>query len=96
MFIINLTYIKPIIEIEKYLKEHSELLELKYKEGLFIFSGRKNPRTGGIILVNTDQREKVEEFIESDPFNREQLAKYEIIEFIPTKTDPRFIDLIKT
>ena len=95
MFIINLTYIKPISEIEKYIKEHGELLDQKYSEGIFLCSGRKNPRTGGIILTKTENREEVDRFIEEDPFNRENLAEYEVIEFTPTKMSSRFSGIIK-
>ena len=32
MFILNLTYVKPIIEVEKYLDAHISFLEKYYKE----------------------------------------------------------------
>ena len=51
MFIVNLTYIKPLDAVEKYLEKHIDFLNQYYTKGLFIASGRKNPRTGGIILM---------------------------------------------
>ncbi len=51
MFIANLTYIKPLSEVEKYLEEHIAFLDKYYASGKFICSGRKNPRTGGVIFL---------------------------------------------
>ena len=51
MFIVNLTYIKPLDTVEKFLEKHIDFLNQYYTKGHFIASGRKNPRTGGIILM---------------------------------------------
>lgn len=50
MFIVNLTYVKPLEEVEKYLEDHITFLNKYYASNNFICSGRKNPRDGGIIL----------------------------------------------
>jgi uncharacterized protein YciI len=50
MFIISLTYICDLKEVDKILPEHIDYLKIQYKKGNFIASGRKVPRTGGIIL----------------------------------------------
>lgn len=85
MFIANLTYIKPLAEVEKYLEEHIAFLDKHFKAGKFICSGRKNPRTGGIILFNAKDEMEMKEMISQDPFNINAIASYEIIEFYPTK-----------
>ncbi|MDO4280970.1 MAG: YciI family protein [Peptococcaceae bacterium] len=85
MFILNLTYQKPITEVEKFLPEHNDYLSQNYAAKNFICSGRKNPRTGGIILCNSSTKENVEQLIKADPFFKEQIAHYEIIEFVPSK-----------
>ena len=61
MFIVNLTYIKPLDEVEKHLEKHIDFLNQYYTKGLFIASGRKNPRTGGIILMRAKNKEAVQE-----------------------------------
>lgn len=85
MFIANLTYIKPLTEVEKYLEEHVAFLEKYYELGKFITSGRKHPRTGGIILFNAKDEMEMKRIISEDPFHINQIASYEIIEFTPTK-----------
>ena len=57
MFIVNITYIKPIEEIERHLADHIAWLDGYYLSGNFITSGRKIPRTGGVILVNAASKD---------------------------------------
>ena len=63
MFIVSLNYLKSIDEVEKYLEEHVKFLEKYYEMRKFICSGRKNPRTGGIILLNAENLSEVEKII---------------------------------
>lgn len=85
MFILNLTYIKPISDVETHLQNHISFLEKYYSSDKFICSGRKNPRIGGVILCNATDINEVNTIIKEDPFYTENIAKYEIIEFTPTK-----------
>ncbi len=86
MFIISLTYIKPLEEVETLLEEHVAYLKEQYSLGNFLASGRKVPRTGGIILARGASREEIEAIIALDPFHRCSVADYEITEFSPTMT----------
>lgn len=90
MFIVNITYIKPITEVEKYLPNHILFLDKYYNSEKFICSGRKNPRTGGIILCNAEDINEVNSILSEDPFYKEKIASYEIIEFIPSKYATNF------
>ena len=84
MYILNLRYIKPLENIDALLQEHIKFLEKYYAEGIFIASGRKVPRTGGVILAKNVDLEELKKAINEDPFKREGVAEYEIIQFIPT------------
>ncbi|KWX88705.1 GTP cyclohydrolase [Paenibacillus riograndensis] len=90
MFIINLSYIKPISEVENHLNEHVKYLDEYYKSNKFIFSGRKVPRTGGVILVNVLSKEELDFILKKDPFYQNQIAHYEVTEVEITKYDDRF------
>lgn len=92
MFIFNLTYVKPISDVEQFLPEHIQYLEKYYTSKKFICSGRKVPRTGGIILCNCATKQEAEQIIKEDPFFKEQIAQYDITEFIPSKS----LELFKT
>lgn len=95
MFIISLSYKKDIIEVEKFMEPHVQFLDKYYTEKKFIFSGRKNPRTGGVILVRDVDREMLQEIIKQDPFYQNEIADYEITEVIPTKYDEDFAVFIE-
>ncbi|CAM1356070.1 YciI family protein [Tenacibaculum ascidiaceicola] len=86
MFIINLTYKTELKKIDHFLNEHIEFLNKQYELGHFIASGRKIPRTGGVILSNVKSKSELEKIIEKDPFKKNELADYELTEFVPSKT----------
>ncbi|APC41252.1 YciI family protein [Clostridium estertheticum] len=85
MYILMLTYIKPLEEVDKEISSHIEYLEKFYSLQKFIFSGRRNPRIGGTIICNAKNKTEVESIIGEDPFFIKKIAEYEIIEFLPTK-----------
>lgn len=86
MFIVSLTYIADLAQIEAQLPAHLAWLERGYAAGIFLASGRKVPRTGGIILAQADDLTTLEGLLADDPFRRHGLARYEVTEFIPSKT----------
>ena len=94
MFIVSLTYISEMSEVDKYLEAHIEYLNKYYELGIFIASGRKVPRTGGIILAQAESRSELETILNNDPFKINNLANYELTEFVPTKTIPELAFLI--
>lgn len=95
MYIVSLNYVKTVSEVEKYLEEHIKFLEKYYEMGKFICSGRKNPRTGGVILLNAENLEEVKKITSEDPFNINGIAEYEITEFFPTKYAEDFANFVK-
>lgn len=86
MFIISLTYQKPLSEVEAHLNAHIEFLKTYYEQGVFLASGRKVPRDGGIILAIAGTKDDIETILTHDPFKLHGVATYEITEFIPTMT----------
>lgn len=84
MLIIELTYQKPLDEANILLEEHKSFLDKYYSEGLFIASGPKNPRDGGVIVTLSD-KETITKIIQEDPFYKHNIADYKFIEFEPTK-----------
>jgi uncharacterized protein YciI len=83
MYIISLSYQGQLDAIDAALPAHAEWLRDGYARGLFLMSGRKVPRTGGMIFA-IGQRDEIERKLESDPFKLAGLATYEITEFAPT------------
>ncbi len=94
MFVIILTYKKQLACIDEHISEHKAFLEKYYNQNCFIVSGRKNPRTGGVIISQLEDRDLVEKIIREDPFYINDLADYELIEFIPGMYDARFKEFL--
>jgi uncharacterized protein YciI len=90
MFVVLLTYQKPLAEIDRLMKEHVRFLQEQYDAGLFVASGRQVPRTGGVILVSGTDRASLEAIMRRDPFVREGAARFEVIEFTPSQTRAGF------
>ncbi|MFB7918819.1 YciI family protein [Streptomyces sp. NPDC056061] len=86
MFVLELTYTAPVERVDALLQAHVAWLDRQYAAGVFIASGRKNPRDGGVILAVGDDRDRIEEITAQDPFTVEDVCAYRITEFIATKT----------
>lgn len=85
MFILSLTYVKPTEEADRLMQPHMDWVNEGYDRGMFLASGRKNPRTGGVILAS-GERAEVEAYVAADPFTAEGVALYEVTEVAVTRT----------
>ncbi|MGW7364731.1 YciI family protein [Streptomyces sp. NPDC054841] len=88
MFVMELTYIAPVERVDELHGAHIVWLNAQYEAGVFIASGRKNPRDGGVILAVGADRARIEEIAATDPFTTGGVCEYRITEFIATKTAP--------
>lgn len=84
VYIVILTYIKPLEEIDEAIPAHVEWLKKGYAEGIFLASGRRIPRNGGVILAKCQSLASLEEHLREDPFQRLKLTTVEIIPFEPS------------
>ena len=94
MFIIDPNYIVPLEQLDKHMTEHVKFLNKYYKQNVFVASGRKVPRTGGIILALADSKEEVEEIMSEDPFAVLKLAEFKITEFQTSQYHPELKKLL--
>ncbi|MDR3641218.1 MAG: YciI family protein [Humidesulfovibrio sp.] len=86
MYLILVNYVKPLSVIDELLPAHRKFLETNYQAGVFLLSGPREPRTGGIIMAQAGSRWELAAILEQDPFVTEGAATYEIIEFKATRT----------
>ena len=93
MLIVDLTYIKPLSEVEKHVDAHREYLQEFYDKNMLIVSGPKQPKTGGVIVANLSE-EVMRGIIENDPFFKENIAEFRVISFDPVKRSESFAALI--
>jgi uncharacterized protein YciI len=88
MFIIDLVYIVPLEELDSHMADHVKYLRKYYKKNIFVASGRKVPRTGGIILAIGTTKAEIEKIITEDPFFKHELAEFTITEFNTSQYHP--------
>ena len=88
LFIIELNYKTALSEIDRHMRAHMAFLKKYYDAGNFLMSGRKVPRDGGIILATGKSREEIEAIAGEDPFCRQGLADFRVIEFRVSQQAP--------
>ena len=93
MYIVSLHYTAALDAVDALIPEHVRWLEAAYADGLFLASGRKVPRTGGVILARAMPRAELEQRLAQDPFARHGVANYSITEFVPSMTSPALASL---
>ena len=81
MFVVELLYKADLGEIDAHMRAHMAFLKKHYAEGRFLLSGRKIPRDGGIILSLGKSKDDVEAVMREDPFCKNGLAEFRVIEF---------------
>ena len=81
MFVIELIYKADLSEIDAHMKAHVAFLKKHYAAGTFLISGRKIPRDGGVILALGKDKAEIQALMEQDPFCKQGLADFRIIEF---------------
>jgi uncharacterized protein YciI len=83
MFVVDLHYVVSLDRVDAAIPAHVEFLKQNYASGVFVASGRKVPRTGGIIIAVAENRGKLDAILRLDPFQKMGLAQYSVTEFIP-------------
>ncbi|MGD9595368.1 YciI family protein [Wolinella succinogenes] len=85
LFVITVTYTKPLDIIDAILPEHRAFLQKGYEAGILLASGPMNPRVGGIILGIFKDTKEAMEFTAKDPYAKNNAASYQVVEFTPVK-----------
>ncbi|MBG6245948.1 hypothetical protein CS369_16400 [Candidatus Symbiopectobacterium sp. 'North America'] len=88
VYVVVLTYVRPLEAIDEQIPAHVEWLKQGYADGVFLASGRRIPRTGGVILAKSDSLEQLQVRLNQDPFQKLGLAHADIIPFDASMTAP--------
>jgi uncharacterized protein YciI len=78
MFVIDLTYAVPLDVVDAHLPAHRAYLDEQYAAGVFLASGPKAPRTGGVILACAPSLQALEAVLAADPFRVHGVADYRV------------------
>ena len=86
MFVLMLDYIAPLEQVDALMREHVAWLNEHYDAGRFVVSGRRVPRSGGVIVARGDDRAEIERIAAADPFVSNGVATCEVIHFRASQT----------
>ncbi|MFW2853606.1 YciI family protein [Sphingomonas sp. TX0543] len=78
--LILLDYVKPLEDVDAQMEAHVAFLEQGFEQGVFVVAGRREPRTGGVILCR-GVAEDIEALAQTDPFVVSGVATAEVVEF---------------
>ena len=88
MFVLLLTYVRPLDEVDALMRDHMAWVKEHYAAGRFVVSGRRVPRTGGVIVARGDDREEMERIAATDPFVSGGVATCEVVQFLASQSAP--------
>ncbi|WP_163713994.1 YciI family protein [Mangrovibacterium lignilyticum] len=80
MFLISIEYKVPFEEVEPHLASHIQFVKRYYDDRKFLLTGKKVPRTGGIILADVENHDVLMGILEEDPFLEYELADFDVTE----------------
>ena len=90
MFVLLLTYTRPLDEVDALMRKHMAWLDEHYAAGRFVVSGRQIPRRGGVILARGDDHDEMERIAAADPFVAGGVATCEVIQVRASQTADGF------
>jgi len=94
-FIVSLTYKAPLADVDALLPDHVAFLDGGYANGVFVASGRKVPRTGGVILARAPSLDALQATLADDPFAKAGVATYDITAWDVGRAHPQLDFLVE-
>ncbi|AUX71762.1 YciI family protein [Erwinia pyrifoliae] len=88
MYLVLLSYTRPMDEVNRLLEPHIEWINRYFADGVFISAGRKEPRTGGMIMVKEMDRARLDAILAEDPF--QAVASYDVTKVNITRSADAF------
>jgi uncharacterized protein YciI len=88
MYLILLTYVKPLAEVEAVLEAHRAYLRDAPEASDIVLTGRKHSRDGGLVMLRAADRAAVDRFIAADPYALAGVAHFEVLGFDVAQVGP--------
>ncbi len=94
MFVVTLTYVQPLEQVDAHLEAHRAFLAEHYANGTFLVSGPQEPRTGGVILAQAESFNALQAVLAQDPFHVHGVAQYQVVQFAARAAAPGLEQLV--
>lgn len=86
MYVVVLTYTSPLPDVDAVVPDHMAWIRDQYAAGTLLASGRREPRTGGVLLFAQMPRAELDATLARDPFAVHGLADQTVHPFLATST----------
>jgi uncharacterized protein YciI len=94
MFLIDMHFADSSKITPELTQAHRDYLTKEYENGKLLFGGRKNPRTGGIIISRHDSEAELRAVLEADPFIQSGAVSFSLTEFVPVMASAQYAQLL--
>lgn len=91
LFLITIEYKVELARVEPYFEPHIAFVKRYVEAGNFLLTGKKIPRTGGVILAKVESREELMKLLAEDPFVEFDLADFDITEIQLSQVSPELL-----
>lgn len=81
MYLLIVSYTKHPEEVAPHAPSHSAWVKQYTDAGTFLFAGPKKSKLGGVILVQSIDKNTLMRIIAEDSFVKADVAEYQIIDF---------------
>ncbi|MCF8480682.1 MAG: YciI family protein [Rhodospirillum sp.] len=88
LFVVDLSYKVPMETIQTVLEAHMGFVRRCYDAGVFIASGPKEPRTGGVVIAKARDEASLWTLLAEDPFVIKDMVEMTLTPFHPSRVEP--------
>ncbi|KAA8609987.1 hypothetical protein AL036_02055 [Salipiger aestuarii] len=81
MFVIDIAYTAAFDAVQKAMAAHMDFVRGCYATGVFLMSGPKEPRRGGIVIAQAASLAEIEALVARDPFVQAGVVAVQITQF---------------
>lgn len=89
MFAIVLKFSTNKSAAPKHMQGHNAWLRRGFDDQVFLTSGSLASKGGGVVLAHGEDAQSIERRVREDPFVVHDVVSATVLEFSPTKADPR-------
>jgi len=87
-YLVEVSYAAGHEQLAAVRNEHRAYVKTGFDKGMLLLAGAWSTKTGGMVVGKANSRDEIEEFCANDPFRKQRLADYRIIEFQPIMWQP--------
>lgn len=94
MFLVDMTFTDVTKATPELTVQHRDYLAAEYANGNLMFGGRKEPRTGGILLSKHSSEQALRDVLNNDPFVKNGIVECVITTFEPVMAAEQYQHLL--